>query len=256
MSSGRIAGKRAIITGAGNGMGRAAALLFAREGAKVGLIDIQRSAVEAAAAEIAAAGGEALPLRADVTDEDQVERAVDLAVERWGGLDIVVANAGIELVGQDARVHELSREVWERTISVNLTGMFLTCKHGIRALLACGGGSVVCTASPTGLYGCAPGYTAYSASKGGVYGLMRVMASDYARLGIRVNAVIPGFTQTPMTKYFMENDEERENLVRTIPLGRPGEPEEVAAVMLFLASDEAAYVTGAAWAADGGMTAI
>jgi NAD(P)-dependent dehydrogenase (short-subunit alcohol dehydrogenase family) len=256
MSGGRIAGKRAIITGAGNGMGRAAALRFASEGARVGLIDINRPAVEAVAMEITAAGGEALPLIADVTDEEQVARAVDLAVERWGGLDIVVSNAGIELVGQDARVHELSREVWDRTISVNLTGMFLTCKHGIRALLASGGGSVVCTASPTGLYGCAPGYAAYSASKAGVYGLTRVMASDYARLGIRVNAVIPGFTNTPMTKYFMENDEERKNLERTIPLGRPGEPEEVAAVMLFLASDEAAYVTGAAWAADGGMTAI
>jgi NAD(P)-dependent dehydrogenase (short-subunit alcohol dehydrogenase family) len=256
MSSGRIAGKRAIITGAGNGMGRAAALRFASEGARVGLIDINRSAVEAVAAEITAAGGEALPLIADVTNEEQVARAVDLAVERWGGLDIVVSNAGIELVGQDARVHELAREVWDRTLSVNLTGMFLTCKHGIRALLASGGGSVVCTASPTGLYGCAPGYTAYSASKAGVYGLTRVMASDYARLGIRVNAVIPGFTNTPMTKYFMESDEERENLVRTIPMGRPGEPEEVAAVMLFLASDEAAYVTGAAWAADGGQTAI
>lgn len=256
MSSGRIAGKRAIITGAGNGMGRAAALRFAHEGARGGLIEINRPAVEAVAAEITATGGEALPLIVDVTDEEQVARAVDLVVERWGGLDVVVSNAGIELVGQDARVHELSREVWERTISVNLTGMFLACKHGIRALLASGGGSVICTASPTGLYGCAPGYAAYSASKAGVYGLTRVMASDYARRGIRVNAVIPGFTNTPMTKYFMENDEERENLLRTIPLGRPGEPEEVAAVMLFLASDEAAYVTGAAWAADGGMTAI
>src|SRR6266702_4177557 len=187
MSSGRIAGKRAIITGAGSGIGRATAIRFARE---------------------------------------------------------------------DARADELKKEVWDRTIATNLTGVFLTCKHGIRALLVSGGGSVICTASPTGLFGCAPGYSAYSASKAGVYGLTRVMANDYARHGIRVNAVIPGFTNTPMTKYFMENDEERESLLRTIPLGRPGEPEEVAAVMLFLASDEAAYVTGAAWVSDGGMTAI
>ncbi len=208
MSSGRIAGKRAIITGAGNGIGRAAAMRFAREGARVGVIDIKRGAVDQVVSEIAASGGEAMPLIADVTDEDQVARAVDQAVARWGGLDIVVANAGIELVGEDARAHELTKEVWDRTIAVNLTGVFLACKHGIRALLASGGGSVICTASPTG------------------------------------------------TKYFMENDEEREGLLHTIPLGRPGEPEEVAAVMLFLASDEASYVTGAAWASDGGMTAI
>ena len=256
MNNGRIAGKRAIITGAGSGIGRAAAILFAREGASVGLIDIDREAIDEVASLISASDGEALPLPADVTSETQVVRAVDQAVAHWGGLDIVVANAGIELVGEDARVHELPSDVWDRTIAVNLTGIFLACKHGIRALLASGGGSVVCTASPTGLYGCAPGYSAYSASKAGVYGLTRVMANDYARHGIRVNAVIPGFTDTPMTKYFMENDEEREGLLRTIPLGRPGKAEEVAAVMLFLTSDEAAYVTGAAWASDGGMTAI
>ena len=256
MSSGRISGKRAIITGAGNGMGRAVAIRFAQEGARVGLIDIDRGAVDEVFSRITSSGGEALPLIADVTGEDQVARAVDEAVARWGGLDVVVANAGIELIGEDARAHELTKEVWDRTIAVNLTGIFLTCKHGIRALLASGGGSVICTASPTGLFGCAPGYSAYSASKAGVYGLTRVMANDYARHGIRVNAVIPGFTNTPMTKYFMENDEELDGLLRTIPLGRPGQPEEVAAVMLFLASDEASYVTGAAWASDGGLTAL
>jgi NAD(P)-dependent dehydrogenase (short-subunit alcohol dehydrogenase family) len=256
MSNGRIAGKRAIITGAGMGIGRATAIRFAQEGARVGLIDINRAAIDEVDLHITASGGEALPLLADVSHEDQVARAVDLAVARWGGLDIVVANAGIELVGEDARVHELAKEVWERTIAVNLTGVFLACKHGIRALLASGGGSVICTASPTGLFGCAPTYSAYSASKAGVYGLTRVMANDYARLGIRVNCVIPGFTNTPMTTYFMQNDEEREGLLQSIPLGRPGEAEEVAAVILFLASDEASYVTGAAWASDGGMTAI
>jgi NAD(P)-dependent dehydrogenase (short-subunit alcohol dehydrogenase family) len=256
MSGGRIAGKRAIITGAGNGIGRAAAIRFAREGARVGLVDINSTALDQVLSLITASGGEALSLVADVSNEDQVSQAVDQAVERWGGLDIVVANAGIELVGEDARAHELTKEVWDRTLSVNLTGIFLACKYGIRALLASGGGNVVCTASPTGLFGCAPGYSAYSASKAGVYGLARVMANDYARSGIRVNAVIPGFTNTPMTKYFMEDDAEREGLLRTIPLGRPGEAEEVAAVILFLASDEASYVTGAAWASDGGMTAI
>ncbi len=256
MSSGRIAGKRAIITGAGNGIGRAAAIRFASEGAKVGLIDIDQSAIDEVLSLITASGGEALSLPADVSNEEQVSAAVKQAVERWGGLDVVVANAGIELVGQDARAHELAKEVWDRTVSVNFTGIFLTCKHGIRALLASGGGSVICTASPTGLFGCAPGLDAYSASKAGVYGLTRVMASDYATDGIRVNAVIPGFTDTPMNKWIMPNDVERNALLRTIPLARPGKAEEVASVMLFLASDEASYVTGAAWAVDGGMTAI
>lgn len=251
---GRVAGKRMIITGAGAGIGRAAARRFAAEGARVGLIDIDSDAGEAVRREIEAVGGDALVLVADVSDEAQIERAVEQAVQAWSGLDIVVANAGIELAREDDRADRLSLEVWKRTIDVNLTGVFLTCKHGIRALLASGGGSVVCTASPTGLYGCAPGQDAYSTSKAGVYGLVRVMAADYARDGIRVNGVMPGYTRTPMTAWV--TPEEDAAFVATIPLGRQGEPDDVASVMLFLASDEAAYVTGAVWAADGGLTAI
>jgi NAD(P)-dependent dehydrogenase (short-subunit alcohol dehydrogenase family) len=256
MAGGRLDGKRAIITGAGMGMGRAAAVRFAQEGARVGLIDIDEAAVTATAAAIRAAGGEALPLVADVTDEAQVAAAVERAVAAWGGLDIVVANAAIQLFGQDDRVDRLDLGVWRRTIEVNQTGVFLACKHGIRALLASGGGNVVVTASPTSLYGLAPGFDAYSSSKAGVLGLVKVMANDYAREGIRVNAVIPGFTDTPLVRTVIADDAERERLVRTIPMGRPGRPEEVAAVMAFLASDDAAYVTGAAWACDGGMTAV
>ena len=165
MSNGRIAGKRAIITGAGMGIGRATAIRFAQEGASVGLIDINQTALDEVVSRITDSGGEALPLITNVTQEDQVSYAVDLAVARWGGLNIVVANAGIELVGEIVRVHELAKEVWDRTVGVDLTGVFLACKHGIRALLASGGGSVVCTASPTGLFGCAPTYSAYSASR-------------------------------------------------------------------------------------------
>jgi NAD(P)-dependent dehydrogenase (short-subunit alcohol dehydrogenase family) len=197
------------------------------------------AAIEALAAEIAASGGEALPLVADVTDEAAVARAVDAAVARWGGLDVVVANAAIQLFGQDDRVDRLDAAVWRRTLDVNLTGIFLACKHGIRALLATGTGNVVVTASPTSLYGLAPGFDAYSASKAGVLGLVRVMANDYAREGIRVNAVIPGFTDTPLVRAVIEDAVEREKIVRTIPMGRPGRPEEVAAVMAFLASDDA-----------------
>jgi 3-oxoacyl-[acyl-carrier protein] reductase len=256
MSQGRLAGKRVIITGAGSGMGRAAALRFAQEGARVGLLDTNETHLADVAAAVAATGGDVLSLAADVTDEAQVEAAVAEAVARWGGLDTIVANAAIQLFGQDDRADRLAAGVWRKTIDVNLTGIFLACKHGIKAILASGGGSVICTASPTSLYGLAPGFDAYSASKAGVLGLVKVMANDYARLGVRVNAVIPGFTDTPLVRAVMEDNEEFRRLVGTIPLGRPGKPAEVAAVMAFLASDDASYVTGAAWAVDGGMTAI
>jgi 3-oxoacyl-[acyl-carrier protein] reductase len=256
MTGRRIEGKRAIITGAGAGMGRATAIRFAQEGARVGLIDVDEAALQETVEAITASGGEAMALVADVTDEEQVAAAVGKAVSQWGGLDVVVANAAIQLFGQDARVHELDTAVWQKTIGVNLTGVFHTCKHGIRALLATGGGSVICTASPTSLYGLAPGFDAYSASKAGVLGLVKVMANDYAQDGIRVNAVIPGFTDTPLVRTVMENDAWRESLLRTIPLGRPGKPEEVASMMLFLASDEAAFATGAAFVVDGGTTAV
>jgi NAD(P)-dependent dehydrogenase (short-subunit alcohol dehydrogenase family) len=179
---------------------------------------------------------------------------VQRAADAWGGLDIVVANAAVLLAGKEDRVDRLDLPVWQQTLDVNLTGAFLTCKHGVRALLASGGGSIVCTASPTGLYGSAPGLSAYSASKAGVYGLIRVMAAGYAREGIRVNGVVPGYTKTPMNDYVTE--EQHRELLRTVPLGRQGLPEEVANVMVFLASDDAAYVNGAVWAADGGITAV
>jgi 3-oxoacyl-[acyl-carrier protein] reductase len=251
-AAGRIQGKRAIITGAGSGMGRAAARRFHAEGASVALIDLDAPALEALVAELEG-GDDVLALPADVRDEAAIEAAVGSAVEAFGGLDIVVGNAGVQLAGEDDQADRLSLEVWKRTVDINLTGMFLICKHGIRALLANGGGTVVCTASPTGLYGCAAGYDAYSASKAGVYGLIRVMAADYAP-SIRINGVIPGYSDTAMTSWVTPAD--KEALLRTIPMGRAGTAEEVASVMLFLASDEASYVTGAVWAADGGMTAI
>ncbi len=218
------------------------------------MIDLDEAAAASVAAEIEAAGGEPLVLQADVRSEDDVAAAVGRAATAWDGLDVIVANAGVQLAGQDDRADRLALEVWQRTIDINLTGVFLTCKHGIRVLLAGGGGAVVCTCSPTGQYGVAPGYDAYSASKAGVYGLVRVMAADYAQENIRVNGVIPGYTNTPMTNWVTDSD--RETLLRGIPLNRPGEPEEVAAVMAFLASDDTPYVTGAVWAADGGMTAV
>jgi|SRR5579884_976755 len=248
----RLAGKRALVTGAGSGIGRAIAARFVQEGAKVALVDLRQDVVEAACAEI---GGETLALAADVSSEDEVAAATATATEAWGGLDVLVANAGISHVN-DARADELDASVWRATLSVNLDGLFYTCKHGIRALLASGGGAVVCTASPTGMFGVSPGYDAYSASKGGVLGLARVMSRDYAAGGVRVNALMPGFTRTGITARAFDNAGSVERITAGIPLGRPAEPEEIAAAALFLASDEASYVTGAILAVDGGQTAI
>ena len=169
----RLAGMRALITGAGSGIGSATALRFSQEGARVAIVDVDEAAVRATSAEIERSGGSSLPLPADVTSEQEIAAAVDATVSSWGGLDVLVANAAVQLFGADARAHELDIEVWNTTIAVNLTGVFLTCKHGIRAMLGSGGGSVICTGSPTGLFGRAPGFDAYSASKAGVIGLAR-----------------------------------------------------------------------------------
>src|SRR5437867_3295225 len=147
--SGRVEGKRAVVTGAGSGIGRAAAGLLAREGARVGLVDLDPAAAQATADRIAAERGEGMVLPADVTNEEQIRQAFELARSSWGGLDVVVANAAVQLFGEDDRVDRLELAVWERTLAVNLTGIFLTCKHGVAALLASGGGSVVVTGSPT-----------------------------------------------------------------------------------------------------------
>jgi NAD(P)-dependent dehydrogenase (short-subunit alcohol dehydrogenase family) len=249
----RFAGKRAVITGASSGIGRATATRLASEGAKVALIARNREHLEAIAAEI---GDAALALPADCADEASIAAAIDQAAATFGGLDIVVSNAGIELLGQDDRVDRLELTVWRQLLQNNLDGQFLTCKHGIRHLLATGGGAVVCVGSNCGYLGMATNEPAYSASKGGVFAMMRVMAIDYAREGIRVNMVVPGFIDTPMNEPVMRDADELRYWSDQIPIGRAGTAEECAAAILWLASNEASYCIGTALVVDGGQSSI
>lgn len=252
----RLRAKRAIVTGGGSGIGRGAAIKLAEEGASVGVLDVHLESARETAALIEAAGGKALALGANVANEEEVAQAVAEAEKTLGGLDTVIANAGIFLFGRDTIATELDLKTWEQCIDVNLTGMFLTCKHGLRALQRNGGGAVVITSSPTGQLGCAPTFTAYSTSKAGTYGLMRILAVDYVGKNIRVNAVLPGTTRSPLVTTLMENPATRAEFLLKIPMARAADPSEIANVIAFLASDEASYVTGAAWYADGGLTAI
>lgn len=248
--------RRCLVTGGAKGIGRATAARLAAQRSRVALLDLDADALEEAAGALSAGGIELLALHADVSDENAVADAVARAAGAWGGLDVVVANAAVQLTGRDDRADRLDAAVWRRTIDVNLTGVFHTVKHGIAALLRSGGGAVVCVASPAGLYGLAPGLDAYSASKAGVCGLVRVMAHDYATEGIRVNGVLPGVTETPMNRWWTEDPVVRADLEASIPMGRAATADEIAAVIAFLASDDASYVNGALWAVDGGLTAI
>jgi NAD(P)-dependent dehydrogenase (short-subunit alcohol dehydrogenase family) len=252
----RLQGKRAIVTGGGSGIGRGAAIKLAAEGASVAVLDVNLEAARQVATGIIDAGGKALAFHTNVADEAQVENSIKEAEKQLGGLDTVIANAGIMLFGRDTVATDLDLETWQQCIDVNLTGMFLTCKHGLRALQRNGGGSVVITASPTGTHGCAPTFTAYSTSKAGTLGLMRILAIDYVKENIRVNAVLPGTTNSPLVMTLMENPATRAEFLGKVPMARSADAGEIANVIAFLASDEASYVTGAAWYADGGLTAI
>jgi len=248
----RLAGKTALVTGAGSGIGRQVGLRFAAEGARVVFSDRNLEAATAAAAEAPGAIG----VQLDVADEASVAAAF-AAIEAEGlQLDVVMANAGVQLFGQDAQVADLELDVWQRTIAVNLTGTFLTLKHGVRALLQGGGGSVILTGSPTGLNGEGKDFTAYSSSKAGMHGMARTVAAAYASRSIRVNTVVPGYTETPLVTAISGNPQDRADIVSRIPLGRPGRPEDVEGIMVYLASDESTYATGAIFTVDGGMTTL
>jgi NAD(P)-dependent dehydrogenase (short-subunit alcohol dehydrogenase family) len=252
----RLAGKRALITGAGSGIGEATAILYAAEGAKVGLVARREQMLEDVAARIRADGGEALVLPCDVSKEPQVEAAFGKVVEAWGGLDVCVGVAGIEPYDRgDTKCHELELSVWNEVVGINLTGMFLTCKHAIREMLKVGGGSLIITGSPTGFFGHGLGETAYSSSKAGCHGLVRVLAHEYAGSNIRVNCVVPGFIDTPINSAFIAAAPSMDELCVNIPMKRPGRSDEVAPMNLWLATDEASYATGGFYFVDGGQTA-
>lgn len=252
-----LKGKVAAVTGAGSGIGQAAAERLGEEGCKVAVLDINEAGAKVTVDHIRAAGGEAIAIWTDVTKEPSVEAAFAQIVRQFGRLDILLSNAGIFSGARDSKVDGLSKEVWDEIIGVNLTGMYLSCKHGVKAILATAGkGAVVLTGSPTGMSGCTPAVTAYGTSKGGVHGLARIMAVDYAPHGIRVNVVVPGFTLSPLTVEIRKDPEFIKWLDRAIPMNRGAEPSEVAAAAAFLASDDASYMTGSFLFVDGGLTSI
>jgi NAD(P)-dependent dehydrogenase (short-subunit alcohol dehydrogenase family) len=254
--AGRFASKRAVVTGAASGIGRACARRLADEGAQVALVDRSAPRLQAATDEITAAGGTARAFHADCSVEPEIEAALRDAADSMGGIDVLVASAGIELADQDARLDELTVEAWDTLITTNLTGQFLSCKHAIRHMIDGGSGAVVCVGSNTGSLGLATREPAYSASKGGIFAMMKVAAIDFARLGIRVNMVVPGFIDTPMNDHVMDDPVELAYWADQVPLGRAGSAEEVAAAALWLASDEASYCIGTALVVDGGQSSI
>ncbi|KRE31364.1 SDR family NAD(P)-dependent oxidoreductase [Agromyces sp. Soil535] len=249
----RLTGKTALVTGAASGIGRQVALRFLREGARVAFAD--RDATGAAAA-VEGLGPAARAVVMDISDEASVEAAMSALVAEGWSPDVVVANAGVQLFGQDAKAGDLDLEAWRRTIDINLTGTFLTLKHAVRAMLPRGGGSIILTGSPTGVRGEGDVFTAYSASKAGVHGLGRTVASAYARDGIRVNTVIPAYTETPLVSTLTDDAEARSSIVGRIPMGRSGTAADVEGIMVYLASDESSFATGAAFAVDGGMSTL
>ncbi|MBT2500136.1 SDR family oxidoreductase [Agromyces sp. ISL-38] len=258
----RLTGKTALVTGAASGIGRQVALRFLGEGARVVFADRDEAALATVVAGLGDSGDGAGAARAvvmDISDEASVEAAMALlAADGWSP-NVVVANAGVQLFGHDARAGDLDLEVWRRTIDINLTGTFLTVKHAVRAMLASdggGGGSIILTGSPTGVRGEGDVFTAYSASKAGIHGLGRTVAAAYARDGIRVNTVIPAYTETPLVSTLTGDDEARASIVSRIPMGRAGSAADVEGIMVFLASDESAFATGAAFAVDGGMSSL
>jgi NAD(P)-dependent dehydrogenase (short-subunit alcohol dehydrogenase family) len=248
----RLADKVALITGAGSGLGREMALLFAREGASVVVNDIDEEAGERTVSEI---GESALFLPGDVADDASVERMFAAVRDAHGRLDVSVHNAGI-MDPRDEGVTVTPLDVWDRVIAVNLTGVFLCCRHAVPLMLETdGNSSLINIASFVALMGAAAPQIAYTASKGGVLAMTREIAVEHARKGIRANAICPGPIRTPLLEYLIADEDKRNNRLNHIPAGRFGEPSDIANAALYLASGESDWVTGTEFSVDGGVTA-
>ena len=246
----RLKDKVALITGAGSGIGRQAALLFAREGAQIAAVDLN----EDAARETAAAIKGAIAVKADVSKAADCQQMVAAAEKAFGALHVLFNNAGI-MHGEDDDAISTSEEVWDLTLDINAKGVFLGCKFGIPALRRAGGGSVINTASFVARVGAATPQIAYTASKGAVLAMTRELAVIHARQNIRVNALSPGPLRTELLMKFLNTEEKKQRRLVHLPMGRFGEAEEIARAALFLASDESSYITGSEFLVDGGLTA-
>lgn len=250
----RLQDKVALITGGGSGMGKVASELFASEGAKVVLTDVNDEAGEATAAAIAASGGEARYVHADVSKEAEAETMVRAATHVYGRLDVLYNNAGV-MLSDDGSVHSTDERIWDITLAINVKGVAFGCKYGIPAMLANDGGSIINVASFVAWLGAATSQTAYTASKGAVLAMTREIAVEYARKGIRCNALCPGPIETPLLLALLSDEAKKQRRFVHIPMGRLGQAEELAKAALFLASDDSSYMTGASLIVDGGLTA-
>src|SRR3981081_4008803 len=247
----RLKDKVALITGAGSGIGRESALLFAREGAAIVAVDLNEQAAGETASLI---GGKAIHVRADVSKAADFEHMIFETEKKFGKLNVLFNNAGIMHAKDDDAV-STDEAIWDLTLDVNAKGVFLGCKHGIPALRRAGGGSVINTASFVALMGAATPQVAYTASKGAVLAMTRELAVIHARENIRVNALCPGPLRTPLLMNYLDTEEKKNRRLTHVPMGRFGEPIEVANAALFLASDESTYITGVEFKVDGGITA-
>jgi len=250
----RLEGKAAVITGAGNGIGRETALLFAAEGAAVAAVDLNEEAVNSTVSDIIASGGTAIPVVGDVSKDEDAAAMIAMAEEAFGRVDVVFNNAGI-MHSDDGDAVGTDEAVWDLTMDVNAKGVFLGCKYGVPALRRTGGGSIINTASFVAHLGAATPQVAYTASKGAVMAMTRELAVVHAREGIRVNALCPGPLRTELLMKFLDTEEKKQRRLVHVPMGRFGEAAEMAKAVLWLASDDSSYVTGTEFLVDGGITA-
>jgi NAD(P)-dependent dehydrogenase (short-subunit alcohol dehydrogenase family) len=249
----RLKGKTALITGAGSGMGRLAAQMFAREGAQIVAADLAEGALKETVASVEGVGGEITGVAMDVTNAESVRDAVEAGVKAFGRLNVLYNNAGI-FPDDDTSVVETEEAVYQRVMDVNAKGVYLCCKYGIPELIKSGGGSVINIASFVALMGCTVPQDAYTASKGAVLSLTRSVAVQYGRQGVRANAICPGPILTPMLESLFPSEEERLKRMNRIPLGRFGRAEDVVYAGMYLASDESSWTTGTTLVIDGGIT--